>query len=257
MKEFSNVPSVFLGIIAAVMAMGFFFELRENRVLYRQNHELSSQILEIMGKMNGLERGHALQDQELVETRQLARELREQILLAKASEVESYAPPGQAPQPYQARAFLGNDYLGSAWIVHAEIPGSGGQVPARFTPVVRLDENLKERFSTTKTNVVEKEIFRESTYYSQPYQFNNYGSWPYRYRSGRAPSAPSAPEAPGSPGYAPSNPPAVALPLPPVGGGIPWTPVIRHPQSVPAASGGFVAPSSGGRSQGSFRSSIP
>ncbi len=125
------------------------------------------------------------------------------------------------PQPFQARAYVGKDYLGKAWVVPSNIREHAETGEYRFEPVIWIDEKARKTF--TQTNVVEREIARNTTYnqvYEQPYWYG-YPVWvnpkpnhpvapppqrpPVVQPSPGRPSSPWAPVSGGSPTKAPAG----------------------------------------------------
>jgi hypothetical protein len=90
------------------------------------------------------------------------------------------APAGPVqPQPFQARAYVGNDYLGIAWVIPSNVKEHAESGEYRFEPVIWIDAKARQAF--TQTNVVEREVVRHNTYnhtyaYQQPYWYG-YPLW--------------------------------------------------------------------------------
>jgi hypothetical protein len=81
------------------------------------------------------------------------------------------------PQPFQARAFVGKDFIGMAWVVPSNIKENAETGDYQFEPVIWIDEKSRKTF--TQTNVVEREVVRNNSYtqvYQQPY-WNSYPVW--------------------------------------------------------------------------------
>ncbi len=81
------------------------------------------------------------------------------------------------PQPFQARAFVGKDFIGMAWVVPSNIKENTETGEYQFEPVIWIDEKSRKTF--TQTNVVEREVVRNNSYtqvYQQPY-WNSYPVW--------------------------------------------------------------------------------
>lgn len=93
------------------------------------------------------------------------------------------------PQPFQARAYIGKDFLGMAWVVPNNIKENPESGEFQFEPVIWIDEKSRKTF--TQTNVVEREVVRNNSYtqvYQQPYWY----SYPVWVRPGR-PDHPNRP----------------------------------------------------------------
>lgn len=117
------------------------------------------------------------------------------------------------PQPFQARAYVGKDYLGMAWVVPSNIREHAETGEYRFEPVIWIDEKARKMF--TQTNVVEREIVRNTTYnqvYEQPYWYG-YPVW-----VNPKPHHPVAPP-PQRPPVVQPSPGRPSSPWAPVGGG--------------------------------------
>jgi len=129
---------------------------------------------------------------------------------AVATTTNAPAAKSPQPQPFQARAYVGNDYLGMAWVVPRNIRESGASGEMIYEPVIWIDERSRKAF--TQTNIVEREVVRNNSYnqtwaYQQPYWYG-YPLW-----TRPTPDRPIAP---------PTRPPVI---LPSPGGGGAWTPV--------------------------------
>ena len=214
----NNLLSVITGVlatIAIVLCAVVVIERNEKQFLAGQNLELK---------------------RSLGDFREQLEEVQAQQAIATAVNEEKEKPlefVSLASVPYQASAFIGDDYLGHVWIMHAESPkqktSDGGPV---YFPVVRIDEQLKGRFTTIMTNVVERAVVRNTSNYNQDYQNiwyygrNNYG------RSTPAPHAPLAPVMP-SPPNAPIAPPGNPVSPPRF---VPPTPITERPRVTPRSS---------------------
>lgn len=123
-----------------------------------------------------------------------------------SSNAPSAAVKPPLPQPFQARAYVGKDYLGLAWVVPSNIKENPESGELQFEPVIWIDEKSRKAF--TQTNVVEREVVRNNSYtqvYQQPY-WNSYPLW---VRPGR-------PEQPTRPPSTLPNPGRPRLPSPPI-----------------------------------------
>lgn len=106
------------------------------------------------------------------------------------------------PQPFQARAYVGNDYLGMAWVIPSNVKPHPETGEYRFEPVIWIDERNRKAF--TQTNVVEREVVRNTSttqVYQQPYWYG-YPVW-----------IRPQPETPGQPNQPPAQRPPT-LPSP-------------------------------------------
>lgn len=106
------------------------------------------------------------------------------------------------PQPFQARAYVGNDYLGLAWVIPSNVKPHAETGEYRFEPVIWIDERNRKAF--TQTNVVEREVVRNTSttqVYQQPYWYG-YPVW-----------IRPQPETPGQPAQPPAQRPPT-LPSP-------------------------------------------
>lgn len=126
--------------------------------------------------------------------------------VTNASEAVTRPP---LPQPFQARAYVGKDYLGMAWVVPNNIKTNQETGDYLFEPVIWINE--KSRSTFTQTNVVEREVVRNNSYtqvYQQPY-WNSYPLW-YRPTYPVRPPGQHPPSAgqPKPPSY-PSSPPII------------------------------------------------
>lgn len=198
-----------LSVVSVVLCTLVIVERNDKQELAERNRELEASIGEFREKIESLE-----------EARQ--RETEENAKKDEPLEFFSLASV-----PYQASAYMGNNYLGQVWIMHAEAPKqktTDGK-PVYF-PVVRIDEGLKGRFTSIQTNVVERAVVRNVSNYDQDYYYN----WNYNRfrRAPTAPTAPSAPVAPSPPSH-PIAPPAQPITPPPF---VPPTPITDRPRTV-------------------------
>ena len=169
-----------------------------------------------------------------------------QVLTAKLAEATTLAaktnePPSSAvlPRPYQAPAFLGNQYLGLAWVVPRNVAKNPKTGRFTFEPALVLDPALREAFATPVTNV---EVVADTP--SPNYTVNNYNNpWPWLVWTPvtrRHPDWPPRLSPAGQPSSTPSSRPVPA-----------WTPVgasIRPGPSVPPRGrqpGNDASPNSG------------
>jgi hypothetical protein len=121
---------------------------------------------------------------------------RETELAELQSRATNNAPaPAAAARPVRVRTYLGQRYLGLAWIV----PGQAAKDPATgqmaYEPVVLMDESIREAVGVSKTNVVEREVVRPTTVnynYSYPYQI----WWPVVWAPATKPKGGSPPRSP-------------------------------------------------------------
>jgi len=125
------------------------------------------------------------------------------------------------PQSFQARAYVGNDYLGTAWVIPSKVRQNAETGELRFEPVIWIDEKSRKAF--TQTNIVEREVVRNNSYnqtwsYQQPYWYG-YPVW-----------IQSKPDRPNLP---PSQRPPMVQPLPQPGNV--WAPVIGGQPVVKSA----------------------
>jgi hypothetical protein len=112
------------------------------------------------------------------------------------------------PQPFQARAYVGKDYLGMAWVVPSNIKENAETGDFQFEPVIWIDEKSRNTF--TQTNVVEREVVRNNSYtqvYQQPYWYS-YPVWVRPGHPSRLPGQRPPPTMP-SPGRPPSSSPPI------------------------------------------------
>lgn len=236
MKELPNILSVFFGIVVVMLTLVLFLEFQDNRELRKENTQLKSDVDSIKGELRALTELKSELNEKIDTGAARINELKE--ALDKKSESASQTDEAdRLEKPYQAQVFLGNDYVGSAWIVHARTQrkGEDGNTESAYTPVVRLDPALKNRLQTTVTNVQELPVYRQTTINSTPYQFNNYAWWAWpdgsirrhsrsAFRSHPASAAPDAS----------SETSSVTLKL---DGVSPWTPAVAVTPGPP--SGGF------------------
>lgn len=112
-----------------------------------------------------------------------------------------------SPQPFQARAYVGKDYLGLAWVVPSNVKEVAGTGEIHYEPVIMINEHARRAF--TQTNIVEREVVRNNSYtqvYEQPY-------W-YSYPLWTRPSHPNRP--PGNRPPTTTPPPRPSHPTPPI-----------------------------------------
>lgn len=126
------------------------------------------------------------------------------------------------PQPFQARAYVGNDYLGMAWVIPSRVKQDTETGEYQFEPVIWIDQKARGAF--TKTNIVEREVVLNEAYNeSQSIPQSYWYGYPVWVRPNRFHEHPVQP---------PKTPP-VARPTVPSGGG-PWSPAISRPPLVPS-----------------------
>lgn len=122
------------------------------------------------------------------------------------------------PQPFQARAYVGRDYLGLAWVIPSNVREHAESGEYHFEPVILIDEKSRKAF--TQTNLVEREVVRNNTYnqvYQQPYWYG-YPVW-----VNPRPNPPTTP---------PPQRPPVVQPTP-GRSSTPWAPAIGAPPIPP------------------------
>jgi len=127
--------------------------------------------------------------------------------LSSTNSVDAVAKPPM-PQPFQARAYVGKDFLGMAWVVPSNIKESAETGDYQFEPVIWIDEKSRKTF--TQTNVVEREVVRNNSYtqvYQQPYWYS-YPVWVRPGHPSRPPGQRPTPNLP-SPGRPPSTSPPI------------------------------------------------
>lgn len=118
------------------------------------------------------------------------------------------APNPPLPQSFQARAYVGKEYLGMAWVVPNNIKTNQATGDYLFEPVIWIDARSRGAF--TQTNVVEREVVRNNSYtqvYQQPYWY----SYPLWYRPTHPDRPPGQRPPPNLP--APGRPPSSSPPI--------------------------------------------
>jgi hypothetical protein len=125
----------------------------------------------------------------------------------------------QQPRPYQAPAYLGNQYLGLAWVVPRNISKNPKTGRLTFEPVLILDPRVKEAFAAPVATAAQDQEPPNYTVYN----YNH--PWPWfvwtplvQASTNKPPRFPPAP----SPGLPPRSPPVNS----------PWLPVGVPGRSV-------------------------
>lgn len=111
-------------------------------------------------------------------------------------------------KPFPVRTFLGTKFIGNAELIFAgakRIKNPDGSEKIIKEPVVRLPNNYKSLFTTTTTNIIEKEISRTQNTYNSNYYNDNYSQFPHRLSYGRTITPTTNPNNPSS--ISPSTPP--------------------------------------------------
>lgn len=115
------------------------------------------------------------------------------------------------PQAFQARAYLGREYVGLAWVVPNNVKENAENGEFRFEPVIWIDEKFRKAF--TQTNIVERDVVRNNSYtqvYQQPYWYS-YPVWVRPNHPNRPPGQQPPPNMP-SPGRPPGSSPPIIGP---------------------------------------------
>ncbi len=116
---------------------------------------------------------------------------------ARAKEAaEAAVPP--AATPYQVPAYLGQTFLGQAWVIPRNVRMDTNTQRYVCEPVIVLNENFRNSFTTFHTNIVEREVpttYVENNNIAQPayyYSAPIHRRWPHS--STPPPQAPATPQ---------------------------------------------------------------
>lgn len=249
MKTLLATVSILLTGTCAVVVATLLVELKENRELRRENQKLWADLQTTKTQAQDLE-----EEKSEATTKLAAKHDELQALEAKLGKAETEAENaktngtpanGQVFRPYQLRAFLGNRFVGRAWIVPSNVTKDPKTGRINFEPVAVLEEASKKAFTVQETNVVERDVVR---YSSVNYNYNPYPySWYYY------PLATVGTNVP--PVMPPNNTPTPSTPVsvrPLVSGGGPWTPFIIERSRPPTPAQG-----SGNRNVGRNMQPLP
>jgi hypothetical protein len=158
-----------LGTVALACAVVTVATLLDNRQLRREIREarLEGNRAAAEAQRNGD------QDRELAAREEQLRNVEAELAELRSRAITNAPAPAAAARPVRVRTYLGQRYLGLAWIV----PGQAAKDPATgqmaYEPVVLMDESIREAVGVSKTNIVEREVVRPTTVnynYSYPYQ---------------------------------------------------------------------------------------
>jgi hypothetical protein len=220
---------VLLVVTSTVFTLTLLVELKESRDLRRENQRLWAELRTTKVQAQDLE--DAKSD---TATKLAAKHGEVRALEARLAKAEAETPTaktngttaGQVFRPYQLRAFLGNRFVGRAWIVPSNVTKDTKTGQINFEPLVVLEDEARRILS--ETNVVERDVVRYQTVN------NNYSPYPYYwyyypyYTFWGTNTAHFRP--PGTSGAKPSTPVNIR---PLVSGGDAWTPYVAEPVRTP------------------------
>lgn len=203
------ISTVGLAIVGLVAGGGLLFELHANRDLRASNRALETELRVAQKTLEALRKENQEIAEQLAKTQDASAVLQKRIAEIEADGAKDSEAPMAPPvvAPYQVPAYLGQTYLGPAWVVPRNFRMDTNAQRYVYEPVVWLDENLRNNFVVHHTNVVEREVettYVQNSYYPQPLYFL---SSSHRHHRGpvqlpsvpRSPSPPQAPQVPSAP----------------------------------------------------------
>jgi len=197
MKSVLIIAGTFLIVVCAALGAVLFGQFQSNRSLREANEEMRNALRAAQSAAEALSAGHQEVLAQMAQAQSRSEELAARI--AQFEMAGTTAATGSAPDlaPYQANAFLGRDWLGTAWIIPRNVRLDTNTQRYVYEPVVWLDERLRDSFVKHHTNVVEREIETQTTYNTTYYPTPvYYFTHPSRYRPPSEPSQPSWPHNP-------------------------------------------------------------
>lgn len=209
MKTMLVVLSVSLAVVCVVGSAGLIGGFVANRDLREANQKLQADLEAAQLKSEGLASDNQALSARLEQLQSLTQELKTRMDEMETSKPDAELETPSAPAPFLVPAYLGQKWLGQAWFVARNPRKDPNTQRYVYEPVILLDESLRAGFVTHHTNVVEREVERQTynsiAYYPQPVY---YWSYPHYSRPGtnRWPPRPV-------PQTAPPSPPPTAAPF--------------------------------------------
>lgn len=234
MKAAPIISTACLAIIGLAASVGLVVESRANRDLRAASRKLETELRVAQKTLDALHAKNQEIAKQLAQSQDASASLQKRIGEIETDGAKNSDVPAALPvvAPYQVPAYLGQTYLGPAWVIPRNFRMDTNAQRYVYEPVIWLDENLRNNFVVQHTNVVEREVettYVHNSYYPQPlFFFTSSG------RRHRDPvQHPAMPQSPAPP----------QAPLPPVSGMQPATRFdpgsgVTSPQrpGIPAAS---------------------
>lgn len=197
------------------------------------NQTMEKVIAELTARSRGLESEIKDLRAQLASQEQQAKAALQEVTSRPATQIattNSSTNKPAKPQAFQAKAYVGKDYLGTAWVVPSNVHQDPESGEYRFEPIIWLNEQSRKAF--TQTNVVEREVVRNSSYtqvYQQPYWYG-YPVWVRPQSNHHDDSGHNRPPvplpSPNRPGNNTSAPIIGSTPSAPIIGSTPSAPII-------------------------------
>jgi hypothetical protein len=201
MKTLLTISSLCVAAVFLAGGVVLTTELRANRDLRATNQKLDADLRAAEEQSANLRAENQEATQQLLAAQRTSEDLTTQLAdLQNADDLEINSEAVvPTVNPYPVQAYLGQKFLGQAWIIPRNIRKDAKTQSYVYEPVVWLDENLRKGFVTHHTNVVEREV--ESRTYVNTIQYPQpvyYISRPYYHRppTNLIPPKPSLPVAP-------------------------------------------------------------
>lgn len=158
--------------LTVLLLVGF----HDYRRVGEDNRALQADLQDANVRLGELEKGRDSLTGELEARRSEVQDLTAKLTEAAAanSKTNDAAALAVQPRPYQVPAFLGNDYLGLAWVVPRNLSRDPKTGRVTFEPVLLLDPGWRRAFTETATEVVEQPA---APSYAAVY--NYYSQWPW------------------------------------------------------------------------------
>ena len=163
-----------LTILSSAMALITIAAVLDNHGLRRELRTVRTDLDRARIEVSQVRRDTTEASERLAAKQNELQELEKEFSRLKVAKASDEASASAAPRAYRLRAYLGNQYLGMAWMVPSVRPKAAESGQWAYEPVVVLDESLKRNFVVHKTNLVEREVSRETTVnynYAYPYYF--------------------------------------------------------------------------------------
>ncbi len=239
MKTIVSALSVCLVVVCVAGGLVLVNKLRLNHELQQANQNLQDRLQSAWVRTDSL----LAEKEESGKQVELLREVAEGLQARIAEQDTGDTVPTLTP--YQTPAFLGQKFIGQAWIVPRNLRKDTNTQSYVYEQVVWLDERLLENF-VTKANVaeqvVENQTYVNNTYYPEPYYYAGYPIY-YQPRSNYFQAKPNPPPATPTPAPPIVNPRSGVVTLRQAG---PVTQIRTRPQATkPPASPRRPPPSAG------------